>query len=419
MVFSFFKKPPEKMVARPAAVPRPKAGVAPEAVPGKAGADVNSAQMPAAPSATVSTANSRPNPPAAAEGLPSLDFVDFEFSESPPDFHVDAELDPVEAEVEEVAVLFANGQDDAVRSVLENAVRVHPFGPGERLWLMLFDFYRIAGQKAAFDALGIDYARSFEKSPPIWREKSTVAPKTKEVVAGTVLFRGNLTDENAAALDAVRQALEKNARLRLDLSKVADVDTGGCGRLLALLQKARRDRKEIELLGRDMLGALLEERVETGTAENKECWLLLLEICQLQGRNDAFEDIAINYAVTFEESPPSWESSRIATPESTEHPAHAEAAGLDLEDVYSLRGDVKASRFADLAGFSATRDPVLIDCGALVRMDFISAGALLNVLTTVRQSGKQIVFRHPNHLVAALFGVVGLKSVATLVFARH
>ena len=56
---------------------------------------------------------------------------------------------------------------------------------------------------------------------------------------------------------------------------------------------------------------------------------------------------------------------------------------------------------------------------ALTRIDFISAGALLNVLTTVRRRGKQIVFRHPNHLVAELFGVVALKAVASIIFAKH
>ena len=75
-------------------------------------------------------------------------------------------------------------------------------------------------------------------------------------------------------------------------------------------------------------------------------------------------------------------------------------------------------RFGDLPAYASTHDPVLIDCAGLTRMDFISAGALLNVLTTVRNSGKQIVFRHPNHLVAELFGVVGLKSVATIAFAK-
>jgi anti-anti-sigma regulatory factor len=64
-------------------------------------------------------------------------------------------------------------------------------------------------------------------------------------------------------------------------------------------------------------------------------------------------------------------------------------------------------------------DPVLIDCSSLTRIDFVSAGALLNVLSTVRQQGRQIVFRHPNHLVAELFGVVGLTSVATIEFEKH
>jgi anti-anti-sigma regulatory factor len=95
-------------------------------------------------------------------------------------------------------------------------------------------------------------------------------------------------------------------------------------------------------------------------------------------------------------------------------------AGDEVDaDAYGLRGDIKASRFGDLSAFAGVHDPVLIDCVALTRIDFISAGALLNVLTTVRRSGKQIVFHHPNHLVAELFGVVGLKAVATIIFAKH
>ena len=94
------------------------------------------------------------------------------FSESAPDFQFEGEIDPVDAQAEEAAILFANGQDDAARAVLESAVDVHRSGPGERLWLMLFDLYQLAGKRAPFDALGIDYARSFEKSPPGWRDHS-------------------------------------------------------------------------------------------------------------------------------------------------------------------------------------------------------------------------------------------------------
>jgi anti-anti-sigma regulatory factor len=399
MVFSFFKKAPEKMVTRPAAAPRPLAAeVAPVG------------QMPeGAPAAALV--------PAPASTNDSLDFSDFEFSESPQDFQIEVDVDPVDADVEQVAVLYANGQDAAARALLESSVRVHHFGPGERLWLMLFDFYRVTSQKSAFEALEIDYAQAFEKSPPAWRDSSKVAVEVA-AVAGSALFKGELLGDNEAGFDAARQAMEKNPKLRLDLSKVKNIDAGGCGRLLGLLQQARKNKREIELLGRDSLGALVEERVETGCPKDGECWLLLLELLQLQGQQEAFDDAAINYAVTFEVSPPSWEPKRVAAAEPLAVIVTAAVDGRASE-AYVARGDIKASRFGDLPAFAEVHDPVIIDCSAVTRVDFISAGALLNVLSTVRRSGKQIIFRHPNHLVAELFGVVGLRSVAEIVFAKH
>ena len=70
--------------------------------------------------------------PAAAPAAPAMvspsDFSDL--SESPEGFHVEMDVDPVEADVEQAAVLYANGQDAATGAVLENAVHVHHFGPG-------------------------------------------------------------------------------------------------------------------------------------------------------------------------------------------------------------------------------------------------------------------------------------------------
>lgn len=409
MVFSFFKKQPEKMIARPAVAPRP------------AGAH----EKPAESGKTPSGAPDRPATPDDAEQakprqeLPPLEFSDFVFSESSPDFQIEADIDPVDAVAEEAAVLFANGQDEAVRAVLENAVHTHRSGRGERLWLMLFDLYRLTGQKSAFEALDIEFARSFEKSPPGWGcNKSRAKPMPARAAAGDLVFKGDLLGSNSPAFDAVRQALEKNPRLRLDLSKVAQLDAEGCGQLLSLIRQARKARREVELLGRETLGTLVQGRVETGLAEDRECWLLLLELCQLQGQQEAFEEVAIEYAVTFEESPPSWDQGLVAAPELPPQAGEEEIAGPD-SDAYVLRGEVKSSRFGDLPEYAGTHDPVLIDCAALTRMDFISAGALLNSLTSIRNSGKQITFRHPNHLVAELFAVVGLKSVASVVFAKY
>ena len=432
MVFSFFsKKPPEKMVARPTAVPRPSARGKVSA--SSAGAVDEAADQTADQAADRAREENRRKsadaggnsvaavPEPVVEDSSVIDFDNFVFSESLPDFHVEEDIDPVDAKAEEVAVLFANAQDDAAHDVLDNAVRVHQSGPGERLWFMLFDFYRVCGKKAAFETLGIDYAKTFEKSPPGWRDKSKPLHKGREAAAGNLLFSGELTGDNDAAFDAIRRSLTKNSRLRLDMSRITRLDVDGCGHLLALLQQARKSKCALELLGREALGALVEKQVESGRAEAEACWLLLLELCQLQGRLEAFEDVAINYAITFEMSPPSWEAARVAAPEPVVPLKLVAAQTQDGEaaEAYVLRDEIKSARFADLLPFAELHDPVVIDCEALMRIDFISAGALLNVLTTIRRNGRQIVFRHPNYLIAELFVVVGLKAVATIVLARN
>lgn len=407
MVFSFFKKQPEKMVARPAAVPR------------RADVGGDHAEKDGTGKATMpgSTRAEAEGPDANAPVDSPSDFSDFAFSQSSLDFHVEADVDPIDAQAEEAAVLFANSQDAAAQSVLEGTVPACRGESGERLWLMLFDLYRVTGQQSAFEAQGIEYARAFEKSPPGWGGSAPENAKPREGSAGSLVFKGDLLGSNQTAFEAVRQSLGKNRRLRLDMSKVGQLDPDGCASLLHFLVQARKNKQEIELLGREALGELVQGCVEVGRAEGKACWLLLLELCQLQGRQEAFEEVAIDYAVTFEESPPSWEVARVAAPE-PEIPAETPVSG-EAGDAYVLNGEVKGARFADLSAFADSRDAVQIDCSGLKRMDFVSAGALLNALTSVRRSGKKIVFRHPNYLVAELLRIVGLTAVATLVFAKR
>ena len=396
MVFSLFKKPEvvvAKPAARPATAPRQAQDGRVQAVPEVGGV---------------------PKVRESAESQSQSGLSDFVFSESAPLFQVEAEIDPVDAEAQESAVLYANAQDDAARVVLEHAARKYPFGPGERLWQMLFDLYQLQGDHSAFDALSVEYAQAFEKSPPAWRVKKDGCAGS--AVPGSTLFKGDLCADNLAGFAEIERALAAGGRLKLDLSRVGAVDEMGCERLLILVQQARKARRPAEFLGREVLGALLGPHVEVGRAEQQACWLLQLELLQQQGGHEAFENLAIDYAVTFEVSPPSWEAERVATPESAVNPAsEGEREGSDC---YCLAGEIKGGRFPDLSAYAETHDHVLIDCTTLKRIDFVSAGALLNALTVVRNKGRQIVFRHPNRLVAELFGVVGLNAVATIALAK-
>lgn len=440
MVFSFFKKPPpEKMVARPAAVPPRPQTKEPQPVSPAAGAP---APVPAAP-AVPAVPDSAPEP---VKDMAPLDFTSSstsnittpsefsDLSETPGEIHLENDIDPVEAEIEQAAVLYANAQDEATRAMLEHAVLVHQFGPGERLWLMLFDLYRLGGHRAAFDALSLEYARAFEKSPPAWLNTNGARQTAKSaagaaVPAGTVLFKGELTGGNDAAFAALDQALEKNPKLRIELAKVREVDDLGAERLLGVLEAAHRKQREIELVGRDALVTLLEGCLETGRKENPGCWLLLLDLYQLMGKQEVFEDMAINYAVTFEMSPPSWDPKRVAaaaskpTGKATNGGAAVatDAAADDADEsapVFAPKGDLKAERFPGLQAFAEQHETVHLDFSTVTRVDFVSAGTLVNLLAPAKRAGKRVIIRHPNHLVAELLIVVGLKSVAEIVLAR-
>lgn len=425
MVFSFFKKPPEKMVARPAAAParaKPETPAAPPAGSKPAAAPPGSAVAPAqeareaprdlAPLDFTTTSN------VAGNAVSPSDFSDL--SETPGDIHIEGDIDPIEADIEQAAVLYANNQDEATRAILENAVHAHHFGPGERLWLMLFDYYRLTNQHAPFDALAIEYAKAFEKSPPPWRSGAAAPEKTpvKAVPAGTVLFKGDLTGENDAAFAALDLAVSKNPKLRVDLSKVRNIDDLGAERMLGVLEKVSKRKIEIELIGRDALVKLLEGRIETGKREDAGCWLLLIEFYQMMGRQDVFEDMAINYAVTFEMSPPSWDPKRVVAVASEPQEVAVVDDEEELVSNFELKGDLKAERFGGLPAFIQTQDPVVIEFSAVTRIDFVSAGTLVNMLTPAKRAGKRVIVRHPNHLVAELLGVVGLKGVAEIVYAK-
>jgi anti-anti-sigma regulatory factor len=157
----------------------------------------------------------------------------------------------------------------------------------------------------------------------------------------------------------------------------------------------------------------LNSRMVAGDAAHEPSWRLLLELLQRHGPQDAFEERAVDFAVTFELSPPSWEP-RSAAPA----PAASDARGRPADDAYYLSGELKGSRFDELASvIDASEHPVL-DFSGVRRLDFVSAGQLVNRLAPYKAAGREIVIRCPNHLVAELMAVVGLNKQARILVPK-
>nr|WP_246490993.1 STAS domain-containing protein [Chitinivorax tropicus] len=73
--------------------------------------------------------------------------------------------------------------------------------------------------------------------------------------------------------------------------------------------------------------------------------------------------------------------------------------------------DRHAGQLRELADFAHAHSQVLVDATDLSRVDFISAGNLLNTLIPMVSAGKPVVFDHVNALVFALFRIMGINDL--------
>lgn len=398
MVFSLFKKPDEKMPTRPAAKPR-----APDVVPAVSDKPV---PVPAAPSAKGDLSL----PPAALDDdLESLDFTGIQIAES---------LDPIDQALEQAAIDFANEDDALAAGVLNEQIQTGERTPkAERAWLMLFDLYQITGNREGFAALEMQYARCFEKQPPVWKDGRNDAVTAVRGGSATP-FRGDLLGSNVAGFSHLAQHVEATPKAKIDFAKIKAVDPAGGEQLLTFLAVVRKRKGQVELVGLESLVALLEAQIAAQTRE-QAFWRTLLECYQRQGRQEEFDNLAVEFAVTFEISPPSWEPQAAPpTPRAPTKPAVAKVPDAAAGDAFVLRGDLRGGRLDGLDAFLGGSEQPVIDMTAVPRMDFTTAGTMLNVLTPHWQRGVSVTLRHPNRLVAELLHVVGVSAMVTVVFAK-
>ena len=403
MVFSLFRKPQEKMPERPVARPKPATARAPEekAEPRRA------LPEPAKPAAEA-------RPAVSTEAAEALDFTDSQFAKAG-DMAIDMDHDgdPVQADIEQAAVLFANGQDGAARAVLEISARAHAGADAERLWRMLLDLVQVLGDQAAFEKLGVEFAQACETSPPAWRQPES-SPPAAGLEERTVVLQGVVSGADAPEILNLKAALAAKGPLRVDLGRLASCDDAAAGALCDLLRLARRQGVAVALEGADGLVGRLENRLVAGQRESAGAWLLLLELYQRLGRAGVFEEKAVDYAVTFEVSPPSWEDAK-AVAQAAGAPA---APAAPAEPALFLSGELKNYRFGELPNYLDSTDQPILDFSRVKRVDFFSAGQLRNTLEPRRRQGKEIVIRHPHRLVAELMGIVDLNSVARIIVPK-
>jgi anti-anti-sigma regulatory factor len=332
--------------------------------------------------------------------------------------------------VEEAAILYANDQLEAAALILRTSLKDRNGGASERLpWWMLFDLYQIMGLEHEFESTAIDYASHFETSPPTYHpvaetSRTLIGPALDHQFAGpipTAALSGRLDDGPYASAQLARaQAVSSSPLVRFEFQAITAVTPEGCLLLLDALQALRKAGRELVLAGADHLVAVLRPMLAIGDREAGEApWLLLLELLLLTNREKDFEETAMDYCVTFEVSPPSFEAPphlAVSLPAASPVP-NAAAGAAPASDRFLLpaviRGD-SAALLAAVADHAADRPTLVLDGSRLARIDYTAANALAAHLRALAQDGRDVVLRDLNHLVAALLRLLGVGEQVRL-----
>ena len=332
--------------------------------------------------------------------------------------------------IEETAILFANGLIEPAEAGLRSAIQADQLGEAaQRGWLMLFELLQQRGDKAGFDSLTIEYVLRFESSPPAWIEYkdepdlASVAAalgRSAQTASAPVIVLPETVDEGVIKhLEQLKNHSQSHQSITLDSSNVRSVDPVGAELLLRVINAFKRASHELLLQGADQLVTPLRAAVEAGRRDPSDAvWMLLLEVFRLLNRQHDFEETGIQYCITYEVSPPSWEP---APPNLKTRAAVAQAVVPEAVDGLSWRGTLRGEgepHFGRLMAASRVDKRLVVDCTYLKRVEFATATGMLAMVTKVRQNGATIEFRNINYLIGALFALLGVDAVAQVQLRR-
>lgn len=348
-------------------------------------------------------------------------------------------------ELDEAVIAFANADfEGCEQSLLQLTGASGPRAQHAETWLVLFDLYRAIGQQQKFESLALDYAQQFGWSAPQWFSlpKLVAEAASQEARPAKSRVSGDIGWVCPAVVDADAVARLRSQTLQMplpwvfDWSQLRSIDAEACSKLSELFRHWSTEALDMRWLAGEQLFTVLAEAAPTGARDvDPAYWVLRLDALRMANRPDQFDEAAIDYCVTYEVSPPSWERAQCnvrisGSTVSTQSPALSVVSDVSTSFVEStmtedaspvrmasvelsgqLVGDIGAT-LAKMSGELGDASIVNVSCARLIRVDFIAAGDLLNWVLSRRGESRTVSFNEAHRLVALFFGAMGINEHA-------
>ncbi|SDM25591.1 hypothetical protein SAMN05428957_103431 [Oryzisolibacter propanilivorax] len=355
-------------------------------------------------------------------------------------------------DLEEAAIRFAGadyaGAEAALRDVLSR--RELSDEAAREVWLTLFDLYRATGQQQAFESLALDYAGRFHRTAPLWFSlpqqlglAAAQGPAAPDASAREFCWNAPpvISPQSVAALQV---SLGRAAQpWTLSWSRLSDIEAPAVRVLAELIERLAGERVQLRFSGLPTLQTVLHAHTLSGDrGQDPQWWRLRMAFLRLMWLPDEFELVALDYCVTYEISPPSWEAPRCSFSSDAEAPlptlnasalprsgdsylpalnsgfALSMPPGGEEGPVPSLLGHIEGDASAVLQSLQELVHPgvpLVVACDQLIRIDFAAGGGVLNWVVTQQAAGCQVEFRQLHRLVAVFFNVISIGEHAHVV----
>jgi anti-anti-sigma regulatory factor len=315
----------------------------------------------------------------------------------------------------EAAELHASGDylaaSKKLEALLKTGGKLGPFT--DAAWQGLFEVLHDLKRRDTFDKLALTYAQHFEKSPPTWVEEEPAHTDSAASDVATCTLPASLDAAIGPVLKDMMQTVRPNQQLEIGLGAIQSIDDAGATLLMRALKALDGAKHRYVLAGAEHLAKRLGETLEPMDRAHEPQWLLLISLFDHLDQQDAFEDAAVNYAVTFEVSPPSWETRVRTTPRLATQPTPAGAT--DVSGPPALRGEVLGACTALIQQIEACADnEIVLDATKLKRIDIAAADTLLGCLKARHDAGTRITVSNVPPLPLILLSHHGWAPVATL-----
>lgn len=390
--------------------------------------------------------------PAAPAAAPPIELTTQVCASSEP-----ASVEPESAErcflpspdLEEAAILFAHGDIDAARArLLEQLLQVlgsEPVNDAKAavLWHAALDLCRALGDEEAFEPLAIDYAEHFGRSAPLWSSmpERLGLPALKGGAPKDVKkrqFQWSCPSTLTAGAVAALQAAQEEAPQPWSMSwlRLTSIEPAALQPLAQLLEEWASSQGQFLWSDAGKLLQLLAQQTPVGErAQSEQWWSLRMSVLRLLHRMDEYEQVALDYCITYEVSPPAWvepdclcvaqeegAADVSILQEASLHSAHAPTRGSVAAPALpharqGLAGVLEGDLQPWLEPLTAQAKPgqvLEVACDSLIRLDFVAAGGVLNWAADMQSQGHVVRFTNLHQLVAVFFCVIGIHEHAQI-----